>query len=152
MVEPNVKGRRLLSAEEMRAGVAEFIRRVTARNRLPLDYSVASLRVVDRIVDGLRSADAEQQAVARELFWLGAYAGEVFVRRAGAQWMDFDPAQRLLFGQVVGIRMPDGRVWNPIGKVAKRFESGPEESVQQMYFLMHGRVAAQRGRRPEAIA
>ncbi|MFD7671915.1 MULTISPECIES: hypothetical protein [Streptomyces] len=132
-------GRRLLSAVEMRVGVAEFVRRVTARKRLPLDYSVASLRVVDRIVDGLRAAGPEQGAVAGELFWLGAYAGEVLVRRAGAEWVDFDLGQRELFGQVVGVRMPDGRAWNPIGKVTNRFAAGPEESVQQMYFLLHGR-------------
>lgn len=124
----------------MRVGVAEFVRRVTARNRLPLDYSVASLRVVDRITDGLRGAGPEQGNVARELFWLGAYAGEVFVRSAGAEWVDFDRGQQELFGQLVGVRMPDGRVWNPIGKVAKRFVAGREESVQQMYFLLHGRV------------
>ncbi|MEU0523859.1 hypothetical protein [Streptomyces niveus] len=129
-----------MSAAEMRVGVAEFVRRVTVRNRLPLDYSVASLRVVDRITDGLRGAGPEQGSVAPELFWLGAYAGEVFVRRAGAEWVDFDLAQRELFGQPVGVRMPDGRVWNPIGKVAKRFAVGPEESVRQMYFLLHGRV------------
>lgn len=124
----------------MRVGVAEFIRSVTVRNRLPLDYSVASLRVVDRITDGLRAAGPERASVARELFWLGAYAGEVFVRRAGAEWVDFDGGQQELFGQLVGVRMADGRVWNPIGKVAKRFVVGPEESVRQMYFLLHGRV------------
>lgn len=125
------------------------------RNRLPLDYSVASLRVVDRITDGLRGAGPEPGSVARELFWLGAYAGEVIVRRAGAQWVDFDREQRELFGQPVGVRMPDGRVWNPIGKVAKRFAAGPEESVQQLYFLLHGRVpttAAGSVERPDAAA
>lgn len=110
------------------------------RNRLPLDYSVASLRVVDRVTDGLRAAGPGRETVARDLFWLGAYAGEVFVRRAGAEWVDLDPGQRELFGQPVGIRMPDGRVWNPLGKVANRFAVGPEESVQQMYFLLHGRA------------
>lgn len=134
-------GKRLLSAGEMRTGVTEFVRRITARRRLPLDYSVASLRVVDRVVDGLRAAGPEQAAVARELFWLGAYAGEVFVRRAGAEWVDLDPGHQKLFGQLVGVRMPDGRAWNPIGKVANRFAAGPEESVQQMYFLLHGRLA-----------
>ncbi|MFE2492706.1 hypothetical protein ACFXKX_12660 [Streptomyces scopuliridis] len=123
----------------MRSGVAEFVRRVTARNRLPLDYSVASLRVVDRVVDGLRSATSDSRSVSPELFWLGAYVGEVLVRRAGAVWVDFDAEQRKLFGQPTGVRMPDGRIWNPIGKVAKRFEVGREESVQRMYLLLHGR-------------
>ncbi|MEU4262944.1 hypothetical protein ACYCCF_28800 [Streptomyces argenteolus] len=119
---------------------------MTIRNRLPLDYSVASLRVVDRITDGLRAAGPEQGNVARELFWLGSYVGEVFVRRAGAEWVNFDRAQQELFGQLVGIRMPDGRVWNPIGKVVKRFSIGPAESAQQMYFQLHGRVPVEAAR------
>lgn len=139
-VRANGNTGRRLSAGQMRPGVAEFVRRVTARNRLPLDYSVASLRVVDRITDGLRADGPGRETVARELFWLGAYAGEVFVRRAGAEWVDLDRGQQELFGQPVGIRMPDGRVWNPLGKVANRFAVGPEESVRQMYFLLHGRA------------
>lgn len=45
---------RVPCASGMRGRAAEFVARVTARNRLPLDYSVASLRVVDFLVDGLR--------------------------------------------------------------------------------------------------
>ncbi|MFG3306473.1 hypothetical protein [Streptomyces wuyuanensis] len=71
---------------------------------------------------------------------LGAYTGEVIVRRAGGQWIDFDAGQREFFGQPIGVRMPDGRVWNPLGKVVNRFEvGGPEESVQRLYLLLHGR-------------
>ncbi|GAB2997844.1 hypothetical protein GCM10023080_074740 [Streptomyces pseudoechinosporeus] len=125
---------------EMRRCAAGFVTRVTARNRLPLDYSVASLRVVDFLVDGLRKGDVERERVAGTLFGLGAYVGEVLVRRAGAVWVDFDAEQRAYFGQPVGVRMPDGRVWNPLGKVANRFEMGREESLQTFYLLLHGRA------------
>lgn len=75
------------------------------------------------------------------LLALGAYVGEVLVRRAGAVWVDLDEAQRGYFGQPVGVRMPDGRVWNPLGKVLNRFEAGgPEESLQTFYLTLHGRV------------
>ncbi|WP_461069243.1 hypothetical protein [Streptomyces pseudoechinosporeus] len=124
----------------MRRCAAGFVTRVTARNRLPLDYSVASLRVVDFLVDGLRKGDVERERVAGTLFGLGAYVGEVLVRRAGAVWVDFDAEQRAYFGQPVGVRMPDGRVWNPLGKVANRFEMGREESLQTFYLLLHGRA------------
>ena len=71
---------------------------------------------------------------------LGAYVGEVLVRRAGAAWVDFDAEQRGYFGQPVGVRMPDGRVWNPLGKVLNRFQlGGPEESLQRFYLTLHGR-------------
>ncbi|PSM44324.1 hypothetical protein C6Y14_07990 [Streptomyces dioscori] len=126
----------------MRQHAARFVRDVTARNRLPLDYSVASLRVVDFIVDGLRRSGRDHAAVGRVLFGLGVYAGEVLVRRAGAAWVEFDQGQRELFGQPVGVRMPDGRVWNPLGKVVKRFEAGERESLRTFYLQLHGRERA----------
>ena len=125
----------------MRSCAAEFVARVTARNRLPLDYSVASLRVVDFLIDGLRKGGTGREQVRDTLFGLGAYVGEVLVRRAGAVWMDFDADQRAYFGQTVGVRMPDGRVWNPLGKVRNRFElGGPGESLQTFYLTLHGRA------------
>lgn len=134
----------LTGAAAMRAHTSEFVDRLTARSRLPLDYSVASLRLVDLVVDGLRRDQPRRDRVAGTLLGLGAYTGEVIVRRAGGVWVDFDAAQRALFRQSVGIRMPDGRVWNPLGKVVNRFEAGAEESVERFYLLLHGRVPAER--------
>ncbi|MDT9700008.1 hypothetical protein [Streptomyces sp. P17] len=37
--------------------------------------------------------------------------------------------------------MPDGRVWNPLGKVHNRFEAGgPEESLQTFCLTLRGRA------------
>ncbi|MGW2562954.1 hypothetical protein ACWCXB_27625 [Streptomyces sp. NPDC001514] len=130
----------LPGARDMRAYVTRFVAQLTERNRLPLDYSVASLRLVDLVVDGLRRDQPERAQVEAVLRGLGAYTGEVIVRRAGGQWVDLDAEQREFFGQPVGVRMPDGRVWNPLGKVVNRFEAGSEESVQRLYLLLHGRV------------
>lgn len=131
----------LPSAADMRAYVAGVVDRLTQRSRLPLDYSVASLRLVDFMVDGVRRGRPDIGQVAGLLQGLGAYTGEVIVRRAGAEWVDFGAEQRELFGQPAGVRMPDGRVWNPLGKVVNRFElGGPEESVQRLYLLLHGRA------------
>ncbi|WP_411056146.1 hypothetical protein [Streptomyces sp. E11-3] len=127
-------------AEGMRRHAAGLVGHVTARNRLPLDYSVASLRVVDFVIDGLRSGGKARAEVGGTLFGLGAYVGEVLVRRAGAVWVDFDADQRAYFGQPVGVRMPDGRVWNPLGKVVNRFEVGKEESLQTFYLTLPGRI------------
>ncbi|MFF3325605.1 hypothetical protein [Streptomyces sp. NPDC002889] len=137
----NGQGAALPEAARMQSHVAGFVTEMSRRSRLPLDYSVNSLRLVDLVVDGLRRSHPRRSQVARFLDGLGAYTGEVIVRRAGARWVDLDPEQRELFGQPVGIRMPDGRVWNPLGKVVKRFEEGPKESVARFYLLMHGRQA-----------
>ncbi|MER6978501.1 hypothetical protein [Streptomyces carpinensis] len=132
---------RVPDASGMRAYAAAFVARATARNRLPLDYSVASLRLVDFLVDGLRKGGADRERAREPLFALGAYVGEVLVRRAGAVWVDLDAAQRACFGQPVGVRMPDGRVWNPLGKVRNRFEvGGPDESLQTFWLRLHGRT------------
>lgn len=135
-----VERTRLSADLRMRRHAAEFVRDVTARSQLPLDYSVASLRVVDFIVDGLRKSGRDRTAVGHVLFGLGVYAGEVLVRRAGAVWVEFDEDQRELFGRPVGVRMPDGRVWNPLGKVVKRFEVGERESLRTFYLQLHGRA------------
>jgi hypothetical protein len=125
----------------MRPYAAAFVTRVTARNRLPLDYSVASLRVVDFLIDGMRKGGTERDRVLGPLFGLGAYVGEVLVRRAGAVWVDLDADQCAYFRQSVGVRMPDGRVWNPLGKVHNRFDlGGPDESLQIFYLTLHGRA------------
>ncbi|WP_240926310.1 hypothetical protein [Streptomyces sp. JB150] len=128
-------------AGDMRPYAMAFVARVTSRSRLPLDYSVASLRVVDFLIDGLRKGGAERERLRETLFGLGAYVGEVLVRRAGAVWVDFDAEQRAYFGQPLGVRMPDGPVWNPLGKVHNRFDpGGPEESLQTFYLTLHGRA------------
>lgn len=48
-------------ANRMRACATAFVTHATARNRLPLDYSVASLRVVDFLIDGLRKGGAGRE-------------------------------------------------------------------------------------------
>ncbi|GAA4068551.1 hypothetical protein [Streptomyces shaanxiensis] len=139
----NTVDERTPCAREMRPHAAAFVTRVTADHRLPMDYSVASLRIVDFLIDGLRKGGASRERVrVREaLSGLGAYVGEVLVRRAGAVWVDFDADQRAYFGQPVGVRMPDGRVWNPLGKVHNRFDlGGPEESLRTFYLTLHGRA------------
>jgi hypothetical protein len=130
----------LPTAATMRTYTSGFVARLTAHNRLPLDYSVASLRLVDLVIDGLRRNQPQRVQVAGTLLGLGAYTGEVIVRRAGGTWVDFNASQRELFGQAVGIRMSDGRVWNPLGKVVNRFEEGAEQSVERFYLLLHGRL------------
>ncbi|MFD5267031.1 hypothetical protein [Streptomyces sp. NPDC058335] len=135
----------------MRACAAGFVARVGARGRLPLDYSVASLRVVDFLVDGLRKGGADRERAHDTLVELGAYVGEVLVRRAGAVWVDLDERQRAWFGQPVGVRMPDGRVWNPLGKVVNRFEAGgADESLHTFYLTLHGRARRTPGRGAQA--
>ncbi|MEU4278236.1 hypothetical protein [Streptomyces tanashiensis] len=136
-------------AADMEGCAAEFVERVGVRARLPLDYSVGSLRVVDRLIEGLRRGGGGREDVAGTLLGLGAYVGEVLVREAGAVWVDL-PADHLLrsvFGHPVAVRMPDGRVWNPLGRTVNRFDIGPSESLHTYFLTLHGRRSV-RSRRP----
>lgn len=75
------------------------------------------------------------------LLGIGAYVGEVLVREAGAVWVDIPPEHllRSVFAHPVGSRMPDGRMWNPLGRTVNRFERGPQESLQTYFLTLHGR-------------
>lgn len=110
-----------------------------------LDYSPHSLSLVDRIIDGLRRAGPAAAPGGRPapstpstLAALGGYAGEVLRRHAGAVWVDFDAGQREVFGQPFGIRSADGRVWNPLGKAVKRYQTGSGESLRLFYLTVAG--------------
>ncbi|MFF2779128.1 hypothetical protein ACFVU3_30070 [Streptomyces sp. NPDC058052] len=138
---------RRLRAADMSRYAAAFASRATARSRLPLDFSAASLRIVDRVVDGLRSGAGDPDAAAPVLHELGAYVGEVIVRRTRARWEDFDDMTSELFRQPVGVRTPDGRAWNPLGKVVNRFEAGRGESAYEFYLLIPRRAQVPPGSR-----
>ncbi|WP_329138831.1 hypothetical protein [Streptomyces sp. NBC_01476] len=103
-----------------------------------LDYTQASLSLVDRVIETLRREEPPLEAVTPVILRFGAYTGEVLVRTAGAVWVDFDTDQRGTFGQPFGIRAPDGRVWNPLGKALKRYQNGPEDSLRLFCLAVTG--------------
>ncbi|MEU3687603.1 hypothetical protein [Streptomyces narbonensis] len=127
---------RTLRAADMSRYASAFASRTTVRTRLPLDFSAASLRIVDRVVDGLRQGAGDPVDVAPVLQELGAYVGEVLVRQARARWVDFDDMTSELFRQPVGVRTSDGQAWNPLGKVVNRFELGSGESAHELFLLV----------------
>ncbi|MET7379055.1 hypothetical protein ABZT08_09520 [Streptomyces sp. NPDC005526] len=81
--------------------------------RLRLDYSAPSLWRVDRIIADLRREETPYAAVESVLRALGAYAGEVIVRQADAEWSAVDGGHR--------IRTADGRLWDPIDEARRCF-------------------------------
>ncbi len=120
---------------------ADLVTMVCEEADIHLDYSPSSLSMVDRIVDGLARENLSAEAVTRLLFILGAYTGEVLVRRMGGSWIDFDREQREEFRQPFGVSTPDGQVWNPLGKVVKRYEDGVDNSLYLFYLFAAGPAA-----------
>lgn len=111
-----------------------------------LDYSPESLALVDRVLGGIRREQPPREAVAPALRGFGAYAAEVLVRNAGATWVAFDEEQRDRFGQPFGVRTPDGRLWDPLGKAVRRYDNGPGDSLR----LYYRTIAASSGTRQPA--
>ncbi|MFE1905626.1 hypothetical protein ACFW96_18470 [Streptomyces gardneri] len=150
---PAARGAGRVTAAQMPRHAAGLLRAlavrrsVTAHGPLPLDYSIASLRVVDFLIDGLRrDGDTRAETPPPLLFGLGSYVGEVLVRQAGAEWVDLDASQREYFGQRVGVRMPDGRIRSPLSTVENRYRLGPSESLYDFYLTLPGRSRARRVR------
>lgn len=119
---------------------ADVVAMVGTTAGIRLDYSVASLAVVDRVIESIRREGPPATAVAGTLLGFGAYLGEVLVRSGHADWTDFDTAQRELFGHDFGVRTSDGRVWNTLGKALKRYENGHADSLRLFYLSVAGQA------------
>ncbi|MFJ3665424.1 hypothetical protein ACIPSE_03110 [Streptomyces sp. NPDC090106] len=81
--------------------------------RVRLDYSAQSLWRVDRMIEDLRREGTPYPAVETVLRGFGAYAGEVIVRRTGAEWR--------VSGGAYWVRTPDGRLWEPMDEARRCF-------------------------------
>jgi hypothetical protein len=96
-----------------------------------LDYSPASLKALDTIVDDLRR-DQRFEAVQTLLFSMGCYVGEVLVRHAGGRWRTTEDLG-MGASSPIAVEMPDGRGCNPVARVYRRFQKGREDSLATFY-------------------
>jgi hypothetical protein len=113
---------------------ADMVRVAQQVSEVALDYSVASLKNVDDIIEGMRSEGSTCQQIAETLFGFGCYVGEVFVRQAGGSWRATESTPMAKFGGFpLVVHMPNGSYCNPIGKAFKRLENGVEDSLPYFY-------------------
>jgi hypothetical protein len=103
---------------------------------LTLDFSPASLGVIDRIIQQFRNEGLTTSDIAETLFAFGCYSGDVFVCNLDAVWLEPSDA---LPDDVAGkfpfmvVKMPNGRVWSPITKAFSVFKNGPSESLEYLF-------------------
>jgi hypothetical protein len=106
-------------------------------DRVELDYSPQSLADVDRILGKFHEQKMRADQIGETVFSFGCYVGEVLVRHLGGSWTM--PEQGFLARLGIGnssmmaVQMPNGIVWNPIGKTFKLLENGKEDSVSYFY-------------------
>lgn len=129
----------LLPSPANAAEIAAMTVPVVAQNYgVTLDYSAASLRQLDTIVDDLRR-DQRFEALQTLLFSMGCYVGEVLVRHAGGRWRTTpEPGTGKAASSPIAVEMPDGRVCNPVGRVYRRFQKGREDSLAGFFRAMTG--------------
>lgn len=101
-----------------------------------LDYSPASLELVDRQIEGMREDGFTGEDVAEALFVLGCYVGEVMARALGGRWMATarSPLADVSPWPMVVV-LPDGSAWDTIGKAYKRLELGDSEYLPAFFAL-----------------
>jgi hypothetical protein len=93
-----------------------------------LDYSPASLELVDGHIESLREDGLTGEEAAEALFVMGCYLGEVMVRALRGRWVA--TARSPLAGispWPMIVLLPRGSAWDPIGKAYKRLELGDSE-------------------------
>ncbi len=113
---------------------ADIVRVAHNVSGVALDYSVASLKHVDDIIEGMRAEGCTSEQIAETLFGFGCYVGEVFVRQVGATWQVTHGTPMADFaGFPLVIRLATESYCNPIGKVFKRLENGSEDSLPYFY-------------------
>ena len=117
-----------------------------ARNvdRVELDFSPQSLAEVDRIVGKFHAEKLRADQIGETVFSFGCYVGEVLVRHLGGKWKMPDQSfwSRLGLGSpnMMVVEMPNGIVWNPIGKAFKLLENGKGDSVSYFYDVAVSKV------------
>ncbi len=99
-----------------------------------LDYSVASLAIVDRIIERIRSSGGTIDQYAETMFVFGCYVGEVFVRNASGRWVWTPEDSLRVLGMRIVLDLPQQKsLCNPIAKAFKRLHNGVEENLPFFY-------------------
>jgi hypothetical protein len=110
-----------------------------------LDFSPASLELVDSEIESLREEGIDGEGASEVLFVLGCYLGEVMVRHLGGAWV---PTARSPLRGVspwpMVVALADRTAWDAIGKAYKRLELGDSEYLPAFFEAAAG---GGRGRR-----
>src|SRR5690242_15429273 len=102
-------------------------------DNIDLDYSVESLRVLDRLIEQFRADGTTSEQIGETLYAFGCYVGEVVVRNAGGRWVDSSHMPLAGPGGFPLVQHGEQSVCNPIGKVFKRLEEGSEHDLPYFY-------------------
>jgi hypothetical protein len=112
---------------------AEWISRALSQSGYKADFSLESLRQVDRffeeqVANGQpKPGGLLSQQLGARLFAIGAYVGEVIRRQNGGEWQgdDKDPQAEIN----IAVRLKTGAILWPVQRVMKRLKNGAEDGI-----------------------
>lgn len=99
---------------------------------LNLDYSVSSVKLIDALIEKLRSEGSDEKLAENEIMAFGAYVGEVIRKQVGGYWTKPELAGFPKDGATysVVLVLPNGGATNPLGRVLKYFRHGSQYSTE----------------------
>lgn len=99
---------------------------------LKLDYSVSSVKLIDALIEKVRSEGSDEKLAENEIMAFGAYIGEVIRRQVGGHWTKPEltgfPKDGATYSVVLAL--PNGGATNPLGRVLKYFRHGSQYSTE----------------------
>jgi hypothetical protein len=113
---------------------ADIVKTAKKVEGVTLDYSVKSLKIVDKIIGRFHDERRTMDELAATVFGFGCYVGEVFVRNADAEWRAATQEEiDKIYGVPLIVELGEDSTANPIGKVIKRLENGEEDNLPYFY-------------------
>jgi len=122
------------AAAMMQQAAEAFVGPAKANGAAWLDYSPASVMLLDELVSAWWAPTPEKGTYESMIPAMGAYVGEVLVREAGGRWIR-DPGE----GYAIDL---NGRVVFPMKQIAGRFELGASQSIGRFYSEASGGAPA----------
>lgn len=103
------------SADNVAAYAAEAVKNFIRIENTNLDYSINSLKHLDRVLLEWKEQNAPVGALNKSLFAMGAYAGEVLLKNRPGKWQaPSGKNQKDLQKAFISIKLDNQKEWNPI--------------------------------------
>ena len=120
---------------EYAAKLAELmVEPARTESEIDLDFSVNSLKEVDRAIRRMRREGTDAGQIATTLFGFGCYVGEVFVRNGRGRWRltqetDFQGSTK----SPMVVELGTNSFCDPIFKVFSRFAHARQDGLPHFY-------------------
>ena len=113
---------------------------------LHLDYSEQSLKIIDALIEKLRSEGNDERKAVNEIMAIGAYVGEIMRRNFGGHWTKPELAGFPKDGATFSVVFvfPNHSSTNPLGRVLKCFRHGSSYSIIPYYEVTKSQSKLQR--------